>query len=784
MKTRKRHALPALAGAALSLCTTATVQAQAVLEEVVVTAQKREQNLQDVPVAVSAFSAAMLQRSGVKDMFDLAANTPSLNVDQSQTATSTTFGIRGVFTSSQNFGLESSVGLYVDGVYRARQGSMVNNLVDVASVEVLRGPQGTLFGRNTPAGAVLIDSVKPDFEGDGFAEATAGNYALYGASGARSLTLIDDVLAVRGTGFIMSRDGFVDVIGPGDNTINNRDRWGLRLQALYTPSDDLTVHFIGDHSEIDEDCCAIGSWKNNFVAQHLPPGSPTRYGTDTNAVAIGGTVVDQDDFYDFRVSSSFVPESSNTDEGVTLQVDWQLDKVLLTSISAYREYDSWDNIDADFIDLDALSRTNDATQDQFSQELRLSAQGETLSWVAGLYYYQQSLDADTDTIIGPDAQGLVGLSFPPDGLPANSSALNLTQQDQESFAAFGQFDYNLTQSLVLTAGLRWTREQKDLKNTFYQDASPFPPGAAPCFCFEPGWAFWLYAPLAPRENIDEKLDDDRFTGTAKLSWFMQEHTMLYASYGTGYKSGGLNTDRVSVTVPVVFEPETSESYELGLKADFPEQAMRVNLALHRTDTDDLQTISFQGDGFALQNAGVAETYGAELDLLWEATDTTTFSLAYAYNHAEYADFKRGDCWVGTPWQTGQPDPRDNGDGTCDRSGGKVSQNAENTAVLTANQGFTLAADISGFLYGEYIFTDGRMSDVNNDPEKALGSYGLVNLRAGLVFARYDASLTLWGRNILDEDSTNTIADAVLQPGRFLAYYKEPTTWGLTLRKNF
>ncbi|MDG2411430.1 MAG: TonB-dependent receptor plug domain-containing protein, partial [Halioglobus sp.] len=132
---------------------------QGMLEEVIVTAQKREQSLQDVPIAVSAFTGEMLERAGVKDMFDLQVNAPSLIVSQSQTSTTSTFSIRGVFTSSQNFGLESSVGLYVDGVYRARQGSMINNLLDVASVEVLRGPQGTLFGRNTPAGAVQINSV-------------------------------------------------------------------------------------------------------------------------------------------------------------------------------------------------------------------------------------------------------------------------------------------------------------------------------------------------------------------------------------------------------------------------------------------------------------------------------------------------------------------------------------------------------------------------------------------------------------------------------------------------
>ncbi len=246
--------------------------AQQVLEEVVVTAQKREQNLQDVPVAVSAFNQAMLEQSGVKDMFDLQTNAPSLIVTQSQTSTTTTFAIRGIFTSSQNFGLEPSVGLYVDGVYRARQGSMINNMVDIASVEVLRGPQGTLFGRNTPAGAITLASVAPDFNGSGFLEATAGEYGLWGLSGGKSLTVAEDTLALRATGFIMERDGYVDIVNGADDAINDKDRWGARLQALYTPTDDLSIRFIADYSEVDEICCAAGSFKNNLVAQNLPAG--------------------------------------------------------------------------------------------------------------------------------------------------------------------------------------------------------------------------------------------------------------------------------------------------------------------------------------------------------------------------------------------------------------------------------------------------------------------------------------------------------------------------------
>lgn len=773
----QRKTLAAMAAGSVATALAPAVLAQLVLEEVVVTAQKREQNLQDVPVAVSAFTGAMLEQSGVKDMFDLQNNAPSLIVTQSQTSTTTAFSIRGIFTSSQNFGLEPSVGLYVDGVYRARQGSMINNLVDVAGVEVLRGPQGTLFGRNTPAGAITMQTAMPDFNGEGFIEATAGDYNLWGLNAAKSLSVIEDVLAIRGTGFVMKRDGYVDIVNGDNDAINDRDRWGGRLQALYTPGDALTFRFIADYSEVNEICCAAGTWKNNFFAQDLPPGSAPKVGTDTFITEAGGTVVDQRDFYDYRVSVARPPRSENEDAGLSMQIDWEADAFTLTSITAWRYHDSYDNADIAFTDLDGAYRINDAEQSQFTQELRIANSYETFNYVAGLYYYQQELDNDRQSIVGDDLWLIVGSPLP-NTFVAGTGSRDINEQDHTSYAIFGQTDINLGDTLVLTAGLRWTYEDKDLSNTYTQDA---PPTFSPAL---PNWGFYLFPPLAPTPDIDESFDDDRLTGTVKLSWFWDEQSMLYASYGTGYKSGGVNADRIEPVLPVAFDAETSESWEIGMKTELPGQALRLNVALHRTDTEDLQTVSFQGGGFALTNAGTAETYGVEVDLFWLPTDTTTLTLAYAYNHGEYAEFEEGPCWTGTPWHTDQPDPGLQPDGTCDRSGGDIASNPENVLVLTANQDFRLSDSISGFVYGEYIYTDERMTDVNNDPVKYDDSFDTINLRAGLLFERYATRLTLWARNVTDEDSTDTIADATAQDGRFVAYFKEPRTWGLTLRKDF
>ncbi len=758
----------AIAIAAAAAVSAGPSVAQPILEEVIVTAQKREQSLQDVPVAVTAFTGERLEESGVRDFFEVSNIDPALIVGKSQTSTTSTFSIRGVFTSSQNFGLESSVGLYVDGVYRARQSAMINNLVDVQSVEVLRGPQGTLFGRNTPAGAITMTSVRPDFEGTGFLEATGGDYDLLQLNGAKSLTLADDKLAIRATGFYQERDGFVDAVNIGDEVLEDRDRWGARLQALWLPSDDVSVHVIVDRSEIDEVCCAVGNWTNNLVAQQLPPGSEPVVGSDATVVGLGGTVIPQNDFFDYEVATSFLPTSENEDTGISVQIDWAMDWADLTSITAYREFDSYDNIDADFYDIDALVRINDANQSQFSQEFRISNEGERLTYVAGLFYFWQELDSETQTIVGEDTGPLVGV--PSFLFPDGSFALDIAEQEHEAYAVFGQVDYNLTDSIVLTAGLRWTHEDKDMTNTFTEE--------------NPGLGFAFFPPLAPRDNVDEEIDDDQVTGTAKISWFASDDIMFYASYGTGYKAGGINTDRIDPALDVVFDAEESEAFEVGMKADFPEQALRVNVALHSTDTDDLQTISFQSVGFALQNAGTAEAWGGELDVLWQPLNNTTVTLAYAYNDAEYKDFEQGSCWVGTPFHTQQPDPQENGDGSCDRSGGLLSGNPENVVVTSLRQDFNLGSNITAFVYGEYIWFDERMTDVNQDPLKLADEYDIINLRAGLVFENWDAEIVAWGRNIGDEDYTNTIADGVAQDGRMIAYYNEPSTWGVTLRKNF
>jgi len=807
-----------------------------VIEEVVVTAQKREQSIQDVPVAISAVSGAMIQEQVIKDVFDLQTSVPGLSANQSQSSTNSSFSIRGVGTSSQNYGLESSVGMYVDGVYRARQNSMINNLVDMEAVEVLRGPQGTLFGKNTPSGAILFRTKAPSHETDGFVEVNMGNYGLTNFSGAANASLIEDELAIRVTGFSSERDGFVDVEG-FDTAINDRNRWGMRMQALWEPNDAFSMRIIGDYSEIDELCCAALTVKDNMFSD----ANPAMPGSDALLAQMGGTIYTGDQFYDMTSSLNFLPVSTNKDRGWSVEMNLDAsDSLTLTSITAMRAFDAFDGIDADFTNVDLINRDNNAEQDSFSQEFRFTLEQEKMTVVGGLYYFEQSIDLEAQlhggTMLQPfviTGQGLQPLldginaisaatlgAFPTaaTAFPVPHTAYDMTNQDHQSWAAFGQMDYNLSDDLVLTVGLRYTDEKKDLFGSYVNldangdevtfgpapdiagitaalgamSVNPFDPANQMAYAQQvaafatPGWGYYFFDPVAPRPGVDTTLADDQITGTVKLAYNVNEDVMVYALAGNGFKSGGTNTDRINAQLDLLFDAETSISYEVGMKMDLPEKGMRINSALHYTTVDDFQANSFTGSGFQLSNAGSLVSYGAELEMLWYLSETLQVTANYAWNVAEYDEFIQGVCWVATPFHTGMDDPgRMNPDDPyCDRSGGMLSNTPEHDLMLGAKKEFQISPNIMAYVGGNAVYRSEQMMDGNNDPLKMMDGYTMVNLRAGITFEEQQVDITMWGRNVTDAEYHQTNFDVTLQDGKINAYPAEPATYGVSISKRF
>ncbi len=836
------------------------------IEEIIVTATKIERSVQDIPVAVTAITGSDIQESGIKDVFDLQQNAPGLIVGQSQTSTTSNFSIRGIGTSSNNFGLESSVGLYVDGVYRSRQSSMINDLVDIEAVEVLRGPQGTLFGKNTPQGAINMRTVAPNGdEPNAFVEVSGGEFGLVKLAAASNFSLSDST-AMRATVFSSQRDGYVSDYYGASDVLNDRDRLGVRLQLAYSNDDNFDMRIIADYAEIDEVCCVgLSRVDSLFAKGYTNPASPVPGGlipgTDFVIYGLGGTiftaetldptlaaslpliaqgsglpgtgtVVQGTPFDAYTVALNELPRSQNEDSGLSVEFNYDLaNEMTVTSVSAYRKFDTNDSIDADFTDLLMLGRVNRAQQDSLSQELRLSGTiGDRGSFVTGFYYFTQDIDVqiETDTFaffepyflaVQPNLVALrdgvdqvsagSGGLLPPAGTPfgAGVFADDDVRSEQDSWAVFGQADLPLGDAWTLTLGARYTDEEKSMIANYTQSAQGPRPDFAlipthlfyaatmnPLFdpavlapVWQPGWASYTLDLISPRPDINTSLKDDQFSGTAKLTWFASDDTMFYLSYGTGYKSGGINTDRISAAFSELFTAETSETIELGMKADFPDQGLRVNIALYDTQVDDLQANSFTGTGFNVQNAGKADTSGWEIETWWVPTDTLSIQAYWVRSDAKYDSFLLGTCWDATVFHTGVPDPNSGGDidaNICPRTGGRLAYNPEDTFFFGFTKDFQLSDAMSAYVRGEYSHYSETTTDGDLDPLTLLDSLSLVNARLGLRFENMGSELVLWGRNLSDERYYAGSFDAPVQSGRMNSYPAEPRTWGLTFRMDF
>ncbi len=446
--------------------------------EIIVTATKREQTLQETPVAVSVTTAETIERAQIRDVTDLASVVPSLRVSQSQSQFATTYSIRGFGTSGNNLGLEPSVAVFVDGVYRSRAIAQISDLPDIQRVEVLRGPQSTLFGKNASAGVISIVSKLPSFDFGGSLEASYGNYDAIVVKGYLTGPITDTIAASVSAGY-NKRDGYVTNLFNGDD-LNNRNRYFARGQVLFEPSDTFKFRLIGDYDKIDEKCCAVFNLQRSAA---------------TSAVeAVGGRVnptpfdADADVVY-----SDVVPTSKVRNWGVSGQGDLELGALTLTSITAYRDTRLNADQDVDFNSARTATGANvgQAHLKTFTQELRVASDFDgPLNFILGGYYFNEKVHTQDQIVYGPDfrpyANLLIGgpVTSPPndfavDSIEATISALtgqnyinkffqsgqgffNDMRQKDESYSAFGNVDFEITDGLTLTLGANYTHDAKDL----------------------------------------------------------------------------------------------------------------------------------------------------------------------------------------------------------------------------------------------------------------------------------------------------------------------------------
>jgi outer membrane receptor protein involved in Fe transport len=599
--------------------------------DIIVTATQRAQSLSDVPIAVSAVTAESLQNSGATDLRQLNQLSPSLLVSStSSEAGAAVIRIRGIGTVGDNPGLESSVAVFVDGVYRSRGGTALTEMGAVDRVEVLRGPQGTLFGRNASAGLIHIITAKPKFETEGTAEVTYGNFDFWRLVGGITGGLVDDKLAYRLDAVYTRRDGFVeDVISGRD--VNNRDRYLLRGQLLFTPNDDLEVRLIGDFAKRNEECCA---------SNYLPFRTSFRDAqgnvqvTEANPVVnvirgLGGVITDDTYARQTSITPGRDYRSDVTDWGLSGEVNWNLGFADLTSITAWRDWKVSSGQDADFNNLDILYRDNQTRRFRtFSQELRLNGTlfDDRLDWLVGGYYAHETLDLFDNLKYGADymryANAIVRLSVPTfPGYEAIAAAVGRPgdtlngrgitgdsyKQTSRNFALFTHNVIDLVpDKLQLTLGGRYTNERKELDVSLNSDNTLCAAIAGSPSAQIRGLAT-LPCVINPINNFNasDSRDEDEFTGTVVLSWKPIPELLTYASYSVGYKAGGFNLDRSALNAAapdlaqLQFEQETVDSWEVGAKLDL--QGMQINVAAFRAVFDQFQLNTFNGTNFIVEN---------------------------------------------------------------------------------------------------------------------------------------------------------------------------------------
>lgn len=734
---------PTPAALALSVLSTGALAQNAVLEEVIVTATKRAESLQDIPVTVNALSESTIQEAGVSDLSDVAALVPALTVSRNLSPFASAIRIRGFGTSQNDPALEASVAFILDGVYMGSSGLGMSDLTDVERIEVLQGPQGTLYGKNSNAGVVSVTTKSPNTEEtEGYVEASLGDYSLqrYVASVTGP---ISDSMAYSLSGSWHERDGWLESKSGGDD-LNELEDWNARGKFLWLPTDVLSVQLTASHVDRDTSCCAADATQTAAV---------------TDQLAVKGLQVLKNDAFDYKnnvdVDSNFDLEA----DAVNIKMDYDFENAVLTSISAWADYDYKSSTDADRSELAVLATVDDKyTGEQYSQELRLTSDldGPLQYMVGGFASYEERTRGGDDKDVVKVGEDVIAVGGAQTGLgdgfgllvqPGDTVYFD-NKWETETFALFGQSSYDITEDWAATLGLRYTREQKEAE----LNTQPF--STAPTFGTGDSLVELAFAPIDDSFNRDK----DGFTGLANLTWFVTGETMLFTSVSTGSKSGGFN-GVAGVGEPREFDDEDTTNYELGVKSQLLDNRLQVNATIFFTQFDDLQFLaqSSTGVGTFVSNAAEGESKGLDLNFSAAPWEFLMLSGGLQYLDAEYTDGALDDAGLDVPYA---PD---------------WSGNLAATVFLPLADGVT-------YLRGDYSYMDDHFTNPTYQASKVEQDRTLVNVRLGWRNDNWDGAV--WVKNATDEDYSILSTEPVAYSGTEAEFLAEPRTWGVTLRYTF
>lgn len=764
------------------------------IEEIVVTATKREASIQDVPIAVSAFSGEDLESRGVQDLYGLQEVSPSISVYNSNSnSNGASVRIRGIGTTGNNPGLESAVGTFVDGVYRSRFGQAMGDLVDVERIEILRGPQGTLFGKNTSAGAVNIITKKPEFEQNGFVELTIGDLDTTKIRGSVTGPLSDTV-AYRLSGSWHERDEGNYKNADTGEWYDIRDRWAVKGQLLFEPTDALSIRLIAEASEKDENCCQ-STWES------VSAGSQAAY--EFAAANSGTTPFLQTGTR--KAGANFDSYEEAEDLGFSLEVNYDIESwnATFTSLTAYHDFEVYRGQDWDFTNIDIVASPGqdiDETFENFSQEFRLVGTAGNVDWLVGAYIYSEELTTDERLAFGPAAADYLAMLFsgnnPASPVFASINAVNYTNNgysadwatDTDGFAIFTHNVINITENLNVTIGLRYIDEEKD-GEAILNNVQPLPEGASaqdiflateaaneePClnpifrgavrsFCDNASW--------------NRKRKDDAVTGTFSIGYAFNDDHNVYAGYSRGFKAGGLNHDQeafdtsaiavgasTEITDGVEFDAEEADAYEIGYKGQFAEGRFTVNAALFYTDFSDFQLNTFTGLGFVVGNPGDVTAQGVELETMWTVNDWLYLTAGYTYADSRYDDsLAPGNESIEGRTLTQSPYNQASGSIFIERALGDTGL----TGFATLNGSYRSAANTGSGL----------------EKDKIQNGFSLFNAQVGFRTANERWELKVFCNNCGDKEIDRVIYNQVLASSSRGTFLNDQRMVGASLRANF
>ena len=808
------------------------------LQEIIVTAQKRSENLQDVPISVVAINAQQAQDAGITNIRNLAILTPGLTVTSEGNEAITTARIRGIGTVGDNPGLESSVGVNIDGVYRPRNGVAFGDLGEIDQIEVLYGPQGELFGKNNDAGVINVTTKRPENTFGAMAEVTGGNFNDREVRASVTGPL-NDIMAGRLYMGFQQNDGFLQVnngVGPStQNNTNDRHSFNTRGQLLITPSDTVDVLIIADYAKREESCCsAVVEYPGPFQGLVNVFSSTPALGGKTGALG-DSPLIGQPGVV--RLPSSYVAYDNQIitqnvrDMGVSGEVNWNLGFGKLTSITAWRDNSVAGGNDVDYTGIDLFSYPDDGNANstdfkQFSEELRLAGKEGPLNWLVGAFFSNEILSTRTLADIGNQFEPYISAVASESSVGAFNPLLVSTltgnapgatyfgtgyddsyEQTARSVALFTNETYNITQGLDLTAGLRGTQEKKTATASFnsigggegcqalINNVGKVLAQPAPASSFLIGYGcFSGLDPAFSGTGFDQSNTENNLSGTLKLSYRFNEEAMVYVSGANGYKAGGYNLSRVTApqTAPGVgtlldqlgltpdydthFPRETVESAEVGIKTTLFDKTLRLNAAAFYQRYSDFQLNTFTGIQFVVTSLDRVVSKGVDVDFAW-ATPISglTFAGGVTQDLTNITNFGNA-----LPDFCGGP-----GNTACTmRDNNRLSFAPLWSGALSASYVLPLSGTLGIRTSVEEKYNSSYNTGSDLDPRKIQEGFGLINGRIG--FGALDESWTIeaWGANLADKYYYAVAFDSPFQYNTVASYLGAPRTFGLTARVKF